>query len=66
MTHACRPGALCLRVVLPAFIGIVVVSALAAPLGARLAHRLPETTLRRIFALFVAILGVRMLWALLL
>ena len=53
-------------VVLPAFIGIVVASTLAAPLGARLAHRLSETTLRRIFALFVAILGVRMLWALLL
>ena len=52
-------------VVLPAFIGIVVASALAAPLGARLAHRLSETTLRRIFALFVAILGMRMLWALL-
>ncbi len=52
-------------VVLPAFIGIVVASALAAPLGARLAHRLSEATLRRIFALFVAILGVRMLWALL-
>jgi uncharacterized membrane protein YfcA len=53
-------------VVLPAFIGIVVASTLAAPLGARLAHRLSEATLRRIFALFVAILGVRMLWALLL
>jgi uncharacterized membrane protein YfcA len=52
-------------VVLPAFIGIVVASTLAAPLGARLAHRLSEATLRRIFALFVAILGVRMLWALL-
>lgn len=52
-------------VVLPAFIGIVVASALAAPFGARLAHRLPETALRRIFALFVAILGARMLWTLL-
>jgi hypothetical protein len=52
-------------VVLPAFAGIVVASTLAAPLGARLAHRLPETMLRRIFALFVAILGVRMLWGLL-
>ncbi|MBI3546870.1 MAG: sulfite exporter TauE/SafE family protein [Gammaproteobacteria bacterium] len=48
-------------VVLPAFIGIVVASTLAAPLGARLAHRLSENTLRRLFALFVALLGVRML-----
>ncbi len=52
-------------VVLPAFIGIVIASMLAAPFGARLAHRLSEITLRRIFALFVTILGVRMLWALL-
>lgn len=52
-------------VVLPAFLGIVVASTLAAPFGARLAHRLSEATLRRIFALFVTILGVRMLWVLL-
>ena len=52
-------------VVLPAFAGIVVASTAAAPLGARLAHRLSETVLRRIFALFVALLGLRMLWGLL-
>lgn len=52
-------------VTLPAFFGIVVASTLAAPLGARLAHRLPETTLRRVFAAFVTILGLRMLWGLL-
>lgn len=51
-------------VVLPAFLGVVVASTLAAPLGARLAHRLPEQTLRRIFALFVTLLGLRMLWGL--
>lgn len=50
---------------LPAFLGVVVASVAAAPLGARLAHRLPEKTLRRIFALFVAVLGLRMLWSLL-
>ena len=52
-------------VVLPAFAGIVVASMLAAPLGARLAHRLSDATLRRIFAAFVTILGVKMLWSLL-
>jgi len=52
-------------VVLPAFAGIVVASTAAAPLGARLAHRLSEKVLRRIFALFVALLGLRMLWGLL-
>ncbi len=51
-------------VALPAFAGIVVASTAAAPLGARLAHRLSEATLRRIFALFVALLGLRMLWGL--
>jgi hypothetical protein len=52
-------------VALPAFAGIVVASTAAAPFGARLAHRLSERTLRRIFALFVAILGTRMLWTIL-
>jgi hypothetical protein len=52
-------------VVLPAFAGIVVASMAAAPFGARLAHRLSDATLRRIFAAFVAILGVKMLWSLL-
>jgi len=52
-------------VVLPAFAAIVAASAAAAPFGARLAHRLPETTLRRLFALFVSLLGLRMLWSLL-
>ncbi|MHB8535888.1 MAG: sulfite exporter TauE/SafE family protein [Sulfuricaulis sp.] len=52
-------------VVLPAFTGIVVASALAAPFGARLAHRLSDATLRRIFAVFVALLSLRMLWGLL-
>ncbi len=52
-------------VVLPAFAGIVGASMLAAPLGARLAHRLSDATLRRIFAAFVTILGVKMLWSLL-
>jgi hypothetical protein len=52
-------------VVLPAFAGIVVASSLAAPFGARLAHRLSDVTLRRLFALFVTLLGLRMLWGLL-
>jgi len=51
-------------VLLPAFFGVVAGSVLAAPLGARLAHRLSDKTLRRIFGLFVFLLGLRMLWAL--
>ena len=48
-------------VVLPAFLGIVTASVLAAPLGAWLAHRLSELTLRRVFAAFLFVLGTRML-----
>lgn len=45
----------------PAFAGISTASVLMAPLGAHLAHRLPTGMLRRLFAVFLAILGVRML-----
>ncbi|MGM0595284.1 MAG: sulfite exporter TauE/SafE family protein [Pseudomonadota bacterium] len=46
----------------PAFAGIVVASVLFAPLGARLAHALPAATLKRFFALFLALLGGYMLF----
>jgi uncharacterized membrane protein YfcA len=45
----------------PAFLAVVPTSMAFAPLGARLAHTLPRMTLRRGFAVFVAIVGVRML-----
>lgn len=46
---------------LPALAGIVIASVLSAPLGARLAHTVPAASLKRFFALFLAILGLRML-----
>ncbi len=42
------------------FIIIVPMTMLTAPLGARLAHRIPPLMLRRAFALFLAITGARM------
>ncbi len=45
----------------PAFAGIAAASLATAPIGAWLAHRLPTRTLRRVFAAFLALLGVRML-----
>lgn len=42
---------------LPAFIGIVITSVPVARLGARQAHRLPAATLRRAFAVLLAIVG---------
>ncbi len=44
---------------LPAFIGISLTSMITAPFGARLAHRLKGATLRRIFAVFLIVMGVK-------
>ncbi len=48
-------------VYLPAFIGFTLGSISSAPVGARLAHRLPTHALRRIFAIFLLIVGLDML-----
>ena len=45
----------------PALLGIVITSMLFAPLGAKLAHRLPAVRLKKIFAILLAVLGIRML-----
>jgi uncharacterized membrane protein YfcA len=49
-------------VYLPALAGIVAGSVLTAPLGARTAHRLPVRPLKRIFALLLVTLALRMVW----
>lgn len=46
---------------LPAFAGIAVASAVAAPLGAATVHRLPPATVRRLFGAFLVLVGIRML-----
>lgn len=48
----------------PAFIGIVLMSVLTAPLGARWAHQLPASALKRIFALFLLLIALKMFWGL--
>lgn len=45
------------------FLGLAVASVLAAPFGARWAHRLPPRTLKRAFAVLLAGIGIHMLWA---
>lgn len=47
---------------LPALVWLVPSSMLIAPLGARLAHRLPVVTLKRIFATILIALAAKMLW----
>ena len=44
-----------------AFIGIVLASVLVAPFGAWVAHRVSATALKRVFALFLLLLGIKML-----
>lgn len=46
---------------LPGFFSLVVASVLIAPLGARLAHRLPQQLLKRAFALLLMVIGITML-----
>ncbi len=45
----------------PAFAGIAAASILFAPLGAKLAHRLPAASLKRVFAILLYILAFKML-----
>jgi uncharacterized membrane protein YfcA len=48
-------------VYLPAFAAIASTSILTAPVGARLAHRLPVNVLKRLFAALLYALGIKML-----
>ncbi len=45
-----------------AFAGLASASFFTAPLGAALAHKLPVSTLKRFFALFLICVAVRMFW----
>ena len=49
-------------VYLPAFLGIIATSVPFAPVGARLAHRLPTRVLKRAFALVLGVVGSRLLY----
>ena len=50
---------------LPALFGIVVASVATAPLGATLAHRLPVSKLKRIFAILLFVVATKMTWGIL-
>lgn len=49
-------------VYLPAFAGILFSSILTAPIGAKLANRLPAKKLKRYFSLLIFIMAIKMLW----
>ncbi|MGE0080033.1 MAG: sulfite exporter TauE/SafE family protein [Thiohalomonadaceae bacterium] len=61
LSHPDLPSAAVGYVHLPALLGISLASVLFAPLGARLAHAVPAASLKRFFAVFLAVLGLRML-----
>ncbi len=46
---------------LPGFVMLAALTAITAPMGARLAHRLPQLSLKRAFAIFLALIAVNML-----
>ena len=50
-------------VYIPAFLGIISMSVLTAPLGAKLAHSLPVAKLKKIFAVLLLVVGTKMLWS---
>jgi uncharacterized membrane protein YfcA len=45
----------------PGFVVLAALTALTAPIGARLAHRLPQLSLKRAFAVFLALIALNML-----
>jgi uncharacterized membrane protein YfcA len=62
--HADLPALSLGFVNLPALAWLVPPSMLMAPLGARLAHRLPVATLKRVFAALLIALATKMVWTL--
>lgn len=56
------PSATLGYIVWPAAVAIVTGSVLTAPVGAKLAHRLPVEWLKRLFAGLLLVIGARMLW----
>lgn len=56
------PGASLGYIDLNAFLGITASSVLFAPMGAKLAHKLPTQNLKKIFALLLFLIGLKMLW----
>jgi len=49
---------------LPAFLGVVLATIFTAPVGARVANRLPVKQLKRAFGAMLALLATKMLWTL--
>jgi uncharacterized membrane protein YfcA len=62
LDHPNRPDWAFGYVYLPAFLGIIATSTVSARLGAYFAHALDQKLLQRLFACFLAILSIRLIW----
>lgn len=62
LDHPNRPELSLGYVYLPAFLGIVLTSTFFARVGAKLAHALDQRLLQRLFAGFLAVLSMRLIW----
>lgn len=62
LDHPDRPEWSLGYVYLPAFLGIVLTSTVFARLGAKWAHTIDQKRLQRLFALFLAVLSIRLIW----
>jgi len=49
-------------VYMPAFLGIALSSVFTAPMGAKLAHKLPAQELKRYFSLLLFVMAAKMIW----
>lgn len=47
---------------IPAFLGVVMSSILTAPIGAKLANKLPTLQLKRYFSLLLFMVAAKLLW----
>lgn len=47
---------------IPSFIGIVLTSTYTAPIGAKLAHKLPAEQLKRYFSLLLFVMAAKLIW----
>ncbi|KIX11353.1 membrane protein [Dethiosulfatarculus sandiegensis] len=47
----------------PALLGVACVSVLTAPLGAKIAYLMPTAVLKKVFAIFLLLMAVRMFWS---
>ncbi|WP_246246997.1 TSUP family transporter [Candidatus Methylobacter favarea] len=51
------------NVYLPSFLGIGLTGVFTAPLGTKLAHKLPAQKLKRCFLLLIILMAVKLMWS---